>query len=212
MTLFATILEWNSPLIGLGSISLGLIVAVILSLDKVRMNAVMRPGAAISALLLAIGLLSPNSSSMALSVENWVYVHLILILFGYAGFTIGAIIGGIYVIVQSRLKKRDLQGIADFPTLHSLDRYNFWCMIIGFSGLLSGVLSGVFWALSNGKVLSLDLTVIISYLLLFWYSVALCSRYFGRRGRFAAWFSILGFSSLTIFFFLSSIVGNWHMG
>jgi ABC-type uncharacterized transport system permease subunit len=209
---FANEMTMNTPLVGLGCISFGVSLVVLISSKNPKMYALVRPGSAIAALLLTIGLFSPNSSSMALPERWWINVHVTLFILGYAGFTIAALVGGVYVIVQSRLKQRSLQGIAKYPALNTLDVYNFWCTLIGFAGLLTGVLAGIFWAFYNNTELSWDVTFVSSFILLVWYAIALTSRFFGRQGRWAAWFSVLGFSSLTIFFFLTSVVGNWHMG
>lgn len=199
------------PLIGLGFVSYTMSGILLTQLRHPKFDSMLRPSLALILLMLLIGMLSPKATIVAVSPEIWISVHVFLILLGYLCFTIGAIVGGMYIIVQTRLKQRKLEGINQFLSLPVLDLYNYRALLIGFGALLSGALSGIFWSLDNDNF-SFDFTTGTTVVLLVWYAVALLSRYFGRKGRWGAWFSLIGFASLIIIVFFASVIGNWHFG
>ena len=199
------------PLVGLGFVSCMLSGILLTQLRHPKFDSMLRPGLALVILMLVIGMLSPKATIVAVSQKIWISVHVFLILVGYLCFTVGAIVGGMYIIVQTRLKQRKLEGINQFLSLPVLDQYNYRALLIGFGALLSGALSGIFWSLGNDNF-SLDFTTSTTVVLLLWYAVALLSRYFGRQGRWIAWFSLIGFATLIIIIFLASVIGNWHFG
>ena len=77
--------------------------------------------------------------------------------------------------------------------------------------MFAGILSGITWALHVDKF-TLDYTWIASFLLLGCYSIGLIGKFIGRRDRWMAWVSVIGLCSLSVFFFLSSLIGTWHIG
>lgn len=199
------------PLVGLGFVSYTMSGLLLTRLNHPKFDSMLRPSLALIILMLLIGMLSPKATIVAVSQKTWISVHVVLILVGYLCFAVGAIVAGMYIIVQTRLKQRKLEGINQFLSLPVLDQYNYRAVLIGFGALLSGALSGIFWALDNDNF-SFDFTTGTTLLLLLWYAGALLSRYFGRQGRWIAWFSLIGFASLMIIIFLASVIGNWHFG
>lgn len=199
------------PLIGLGFVSYMISVLLLTQIRHPKFNSLLRPSLSIILLMLLVGMLSPKATLVAVSPEIWISVHVFLILIGYLCFAIGAIVGGMYIIVQTRLKQRKLEGINKFLSLPTLDRYNYRAVLIGFGALLSGALSGIFWSLDHDNF-EFDFTMGTTIFLILWYAAALLSRYFGYYGRRVAWFSLLGYASLMIIVFFASVLGNWHFG
>jgi ABC-type uncharacterized transport system permease subunit len=194
------------PLVGLGFVSYTVSVLLLTQVRHPKFDSLLRPSLSIILLMLLVGMLSPKATGLAVSQELWIAVHVFLILVGYLCFAIGAIVGGMFIIVQTRLKQRKLEGINKFLSLPTLDRYNYRAVLIGFGALLSGALS-----LDNDNF-EFDFTRGTTIVLIIWYAVALLSRYFGYHGRQLAWFSLLGFATLMVVVFLASVTGNWHFG
>ena len=204
------------PFVGLNAVSLFIgSTTLLVGYKSARMQMLFPPVFSIVALLLSIALISPQVPMTGVSTEVWVWIHLSLILLGYVAFILGGLTSCMYFFVQSRLKEKNLQGIARYPSLHILDRYNLISMWVGFCCLFTGSVAGVFWGLyTNIAFLSMmvDITIVGSFSLLSWYAVGLLGRYLGRRARWIAWFALIGFCSLTVFFLLSAIIGSWHLG
>lgn len=201
---------WMGPLLGLGGVALLLVwVSVLLS---AKMKTLQPALLSMAVIFLAFGLLSPNVPMVGVSKSVWIGLHLMLILSGYVACIIAGILGGAYLFVRTRLKSKDLKGLSKYPPLKTLADYNMLLLWIGLSGLSTGVLAGLLWAASNSVDFQWDGTVWATFALLFWYACGLVAHYTLRNERWSAWFSIGGVCSLVVFFFLSAIIGEWHLG
>ena len=151
------------------------------------------------ALLVLLGLLlvqADEGGSAATTAGN--VLHIILAVFGFAGFTISAGVGILY-LVQIRLLKRDPTAALArrMPALEKLDRINFVAALFGFPCLTLAIAAGWLFLGSMGPAGArwwLDPTVLASlgglvvYLALFVARGAL-----GWYGRRIAWLSVIGF-------------------
>jgi ABC-type uncharacterized transport system permease subunit len=205
---------FSSPALSLYSLSAGLTFCLIL-LRTVRpklsvLDNIILP---ISVSLMVMASLSPSVNA-GLSAETWLMVHFLCILLGILSFTFAFSFATTFLFQQQRLKEKNFEGINRYPSLDTLDTFNYYAIVIGFVSLSIGVITGYVWSVVQAKVLQIDITIISTLALWFWYAVGLHTRlYMGRRGRWAAWFSVFGF----VLFFLMmlvgvSLTGGWHLG
>lgn len=204
-------IPWTDPVIGLVGVSWLLMAGMIWFIESAKIRSLVPALVSSTALMLTMALLAPSSGSSADEVQLWISIHLLLILIGYLGCVLGGVLGGAYIFVSSKLKSRNLKEIRRYPTLTTIARYNFLSIGFGTIGLLAGIVMGVFWALSNG-VFRLDVTWVMSFLMLGWYSIGLIGHLMGRQARWNAWFSIVGLGLLAVFFVFTSLIGSWHLG
>jgi cytochrome c-type biogenesis protein CcsB len=133
----------------------------------------------------------------------WLLVHVVTIFLGNGVFAIAFLAGLMYLIQEREIKSKRLGTLYHrLPSLEVLDALNYNCLIIGFTlltlGMLSGslyaqVILGSFWRWDPKEVWSL-----ITWLL---YAALLHGRLVsGWRGRRSAQISILGFLILVFSF------------
>jgi cytochrome c-type biogenesis protein CcsB len=127
----------------------------------------------------------------------WFPVHVVLAFLGDAVLALAASASLLYLLQERRLKRRKAPGALRFlPSLETLDRLNYTCLVWGLVLLTLGILSGIVWAhtawdrfwVSDPKLL---------FSLLAWgiYVVLLQGRMTaGWRGRWAATLTIAGFA------------------
>ena len=134
----------------------------------------------------------------------WLWIHLGLVFAGIGGFALSSGVGVVYLWVRGRLKHKRLAGLERLPSLELLDRIQFRSMLFGFVFLTLGIGAGGAWAaVTLQEPWTVDPKVVFTLLIWLWYGVALQVRLVaGRRGRWTALFSIVGFTGL-----LFSLVG-----
>ena len=204
-------LSWTEPILGLSTVSWLIVVGCIMIMKTPKFKTILSPVLGCVSLLVTLALLSPKPTSNAHDIQIWVWMHLLLILVGYVGCIIAGVFGGVYIYVQSKLKQKELKDIRRYPALKSLSEYNLLSTWLGAIGLFSGIVSGLTWALHVDKFV-LDYTWLASFGLLGCYTVGLGGKLLGRRDRWTAWVSVIGLCSLGVYFFLSSLIGTWHIG
>ena len=167
----------------------------------------------ITTLLLLMATLSPNTTS-GLSIESWTLVHLLCILLGFLGFALAFAFAALYLLQRQRLKQKNFNQLSKSPSLNILDSYNHYAIMAGFISLSIGALMGIAWAREPQLNRELDWTIASTLILWCWYAAAIYTRlYHGRQGRWAAWFSILGFSTVCLLILTgSALTGDWHLG
>jgi len=135
----------------------------------------------------------------------WFWVHVSSLLFAYASFAIGCVLGMTYMLQFKEIKKKHLGFFyTRLPALHVLDAMNARAMAIGWLFLTIGVVVGIVWTaqartlwpddpmlqaigLNDPKVFIAVFTWIV-------YSFALVARRaMGWTGQRAAWLSAIGF-------------------
>ena len=161
--------------------------------------------------LLVLSILIPNVHNQT-QQSWWVFLHVMLILVGFACFAISFGHSVLFLFVRHRLKSKNLRGIGFFPSLEKLDRYNHSATIVGFVCLVSGVCAAWMTSLDRGSW-SWDSGSIGAVVLCVLYAISIHARIvFGRRMHWTAWFSIGGFALLFVILGLVGYLGGWHMG
>lgn len=143
----------------------------------------------------------------------WLPIHLGLMFAGIGGFALSSVVGLTYLWARSRLKKKQFSGMARLPSLEVLDRIQFRAMLFGFVFLTLGIGAGGAWAAASlQESWEIDPKVWFTLLIWIWYGAALQVRLLtGRRGRWTALFSIVGFGGLLFSLLgLNFLLGSWH--
>jgi ABC-type uncharacterized transport system permease subunit len=170
----------------------------------------------LAVVLLGIALVVPPHQVAALrgtGFSPWLPIHLALIFSGIGGFALSSGVGVLYLWVRDRLKKKKIQQVMWLPSLEALDRTQFRAMLFGFTFLTLGIGAGGAWAAATLQdAWSVDAKVWFTVLIWFWYGVALQVRLvLGRRGRWTALFSIVGFCGLVFSLFgVNLLLSGWH--
>ncbi len=158
----------------------------------------------------------PHRSVAALAETGyspWLPVHLGLVFAGIAGFALSSMVGVAFLWVRRQLKQKNFSGLARLPSLEVLDRIQFRAMLFGFVFLTLGIGAGGVWAaVSLEETFVVDPKVLFTLLIWAWYGAALQVRLVaGRRGRWTALFSIVGFGGLLFSLAgLNFLLGGWH--
>ncbi len=143
----------------------------------------------------------------------WLPIHLGLLFSGIAGFALSSVVGVMYLVVRNRLKKKKFSGISRLPSLEVLDRIQFRAMLFGFVFLTLGIGAGGAWAAASlQEAWAVDPKVWFTVCIWAWYGAALQVRLIaGRRGRWTALFSIVGFGGLVFSLIgLNFLLGGFH--
>lgn len=169
-----------------------------------------------SVVLLGTALVVPHRSVAALEdtgYSPWLPIHLGLIFSGLAGFAVSSAVGVMFLWVRSRLKQKRLAGLARLPSLDVLDRFQFRSMLFGFVFLTLGIGAGGAWAAASlTDPWAFDPKIAFTLCIWAWYGLALQVRLVsGRRGRWTALFSIVGFGGLVFSLVgLNFLLAGWH--
>jgi cytochrome c-type biogenesis protein CcsB len=135
--------------------------------------------------------------------SNWLPVHVLLLFFGYAVFTVAFAAGIMYLLMERELKSRKPGPIFKrLPSLDVLDEINYRCMTIGFPLLTLGIITGSIWAeYAWGSYWSWDPKEVWSLITWLLYAALLHGRLtVGWRGRKAAVLAIVGFCAILFTF------------
>ncbi|MCB9676064.1 MAG: cytochrome c biogenesis protein CcsA [Alphaproteobacteria bacterium] len=166
---------------------------------------------------LGTALVVPHATVSALDQTDglnvWLPIHLALLFAGVAGFALSSAVGVLYLYVRDALKKKRFDRIGRLPSLESLDRIQFRSMLFGFIALTLGIgAGGALATASFQESWALDPKVLYTLAVWFWYFVALQARLIlGRRGRWTANFSIVGFGAMVFSLIgLNFILASWH--
>jgi cytochrome c-type biogenesis protein CcsB len=133
--------------------------------------------------------------------SNWLIVHVVTCFIGYAGFTIAAALGVMYLLKKSKDNgtSSPTRGFwASLPSLQVLDSIIHKMMIFGFVWLTTGIITGAIWANSAwGTYWSWDPKETWSLITWFVYAITLHARFTrGWGGTRIAWLSIVGFAAV----------------
>ena len=158
----------------------------------------------------------PHHSVSALDETGysaWLPIHLGLVFAGIAGFALSSVVGVVFLWARRRLKAKRFEGLARLPSLEVLDRIQFRSMLFGFVFLTLGIGAGGAWAAASlQEPFVMDPKVLFTLLIWAWYGAALQVRLVGgRRGRWTALFSIVGFGGLLFSMAgLNFLLTGWH--
>ena len=140
------------------------------------------------------------------------WIHVVSLLFAYASFALGGVLGLIYVLQFKELKKKHLGYFyTRLPSLQILDVMNSRAVTIGWLFLTIGLVVGFVWTAQaksitpddpNLQLMALDdPKVFLAVVTWAVYSFALLARRtMGWTGRKAAWLSAAGFAIILLSF------------
>jgi ABC-type transport system involved in cytochrome c biogenesis permease subunit len=129
-------------------------------------------------------------------------LHVVSMLFAYASFALGGVLGITYVLLFKEIKAKHLGFFyARLPSLQTLDVMNARVVTIGWICLTLGITIGGIWATQVHQVPDprvqamsvLDPKILVALLSWAVYSFAVFARRIGWSGRRAAWLSTVGF-------------------
>lgn len=143
--------------------------------------------------------------------SNLLGAHVISALLGYAGFTISAVYGFLYLVLYKDIKLNKFGLIFNrLPNLEVLERLSLYSAVIGFITLTIAIIIGVIWLPSAFPNFSyLDPKLIGTSLVWILYAIGIASNTFGRwRGRKLVLLSITGFVVAILSTFLSNFLAR----
>jgi ABC-type transport system involved in cytochrome c biogenesis permease subunit len=158
-----------------------------------------------------IPVLNPGTENMDPVLDSpWFWVHVASLLFAYASFALGGVLGLTYMLQFKEIKKKHLGYLyTRLPSLQVLDVMNSRAVTVGWLFLTVGVVVGLFWA-SQARVAAPenpnlqamgvnDPKIVLAILTWVVYSFAVFARKtMGWTGRRAAWLSALGFGMVLL--------------
>lgn len=129
--------------------------------------------------------------------SNLLGIHVISALIGYAGITISAVYGVLYLILYNELKLNKFGLIFNrLPSLEILERLSSIAAIIGFVFLTFTIVIGIIWLPKAFPDISfLDPKLIGTFAVWILYGIGLINKFMGKwRGKKLIILSILGFT------------------
>ncbi|MFC1822034.1 c-type cytochrome biogenesis protein CcsB [Thermodesulfobacteriota bacterium] len=145
----------------------------------------------------------------------WLIFHIITVFIGDAAFALACGVG-LFYLIQERAIKTKTQGFffRRLPSLERLDYSGYVCVIVGFTMLTIGLVTGLVYAkLIWGKFWSWDPKEVWSGITWLLYAALLHGRIsMGWRGRRAAIMCIIGFGALLFTFFGVNFLMEGHHG
>jgi len=143
------------------------------------------------------------------------WLHIATTVLGHVAFVFAFGVSLALILQESLIKRRQLFRLQKkLPALIVLDELNAKCLSLGFLLMLLGVLTGLFFASSQGLGLfTFDRRLFWSFFILGIYAALLFSRNFvGIKGRRAAWCSVAGFCAvIASFLSVFSVGGGFHV-
>jgi cytochrome c-type biogenesis protein CcsB len=130
----------------------------------------------------------------------WLPVHVVLSFLGDAVFALAFSASLLYLLQERRLKAHRGRLLRFLPSLETLDRLNYTCLVWGLILLTLGIVSGIVWAHTAwGRFWSSDPKLVFSLVTWGIYVILLQGRMTaGWRGRWAATLTIAGFAVIVI--------------
>jgi ABC-type uncharacterized transport system permease subunit len=122
--------------------------------------------------------------------------HVLCALSGYAGLTISAVYGFLYLMLYKELKLNRFGIIFDrLPSLEKLEQLSFYAAVIGFIFLTITIIIGIIWLPKAFAEFSLfDPKLVGTALVWILYGAGIISKLTGKwRGKRVVVFSIIGF-------------------
>jgi len=145
----------------------------------------------------------------------WLLIHIFSVFIGDAAFALACGLGIIY-LVQERTIKNKTHGFffKRLPSLGLIDTTGYACIVIGFTLLTIGLLTGIVYAKTVwGRFWSWDPKEVWSGITWLLYAALLHGRIsLGWRGKKAAIFSIIGFIVLMFTFLGVNFLLKGHHG
>jgi cytochrome c-type biogenesis protein CcsB len=140
-------------------------------------------------------------------------LHVTVIFVGEAGFALACGLGILYLLQENAIKtKKQRFFFRRLPSLDKLDSGGYTCMVIGFTMLTLGLITGFVYAKSIwGRFWSWDPKEVWSGITWLFYAVLLHQRLtVGWRGRRSAIMAIIGFAVLVFTFLGVNLLMEGH--
>jgi ABC-type uncharacterized transport system permease subunit len=128
--------------------------------------------------------------------SNLLGSHVLSALIGYAGITISAVYGLLYLILYKEIKLNKFGIVFDrLPNLEVLETLSFYSAAIGFVMLTIAIVIGIIWlptafpnfSYADPKLIGTSIVWVL-------YGIGIIAKFFGKwRGRKVILFSIIGF-------------------
>ncbi len=145
----------------------------------------------------------------------WFPVHVVLSFLGDAVFALAFSTSLLYLLQERRLKALRGRGVLrHVPSLETLDRLNYRCLVWGLVLLTLGITSGIVWAHQVwGRTWSSDPKLVFSLVTWGIYTALLQGRMTaGWRGRWAAQLTIAGFAVILLSLVGVNVLGLGYHG
>jgi cytochrome c-type biogenesis protein CcsB len=133
----------------------------------------------------------------------WLVAHVIMIFIGEAAFALACGVGILYLLQENSIKtKKRRYFFKRLPSLDLLDSTGYACIVVGFTMLTVGLITGLIYAKSVwGRFWSWDPKEVWSGIAWLFYAALLHGRLtVGWRGRRSAIMAIIGFGVLLFTF------------
>jgi cytochrome c-type biogenesis protein CcsB len=145
----------------------------------------------------------------------WVTFHVVILFVGEAAFALACGAGVLYLL-QERAIKQKKRGFfyRRLPSLERLDRTGYRCIVVGFTLVTIGLVSGFVYAKAAwGRFWTWDPKEVWSAVMWLFYAALLHERLtVGWRGRKSAIMSIIGFGVLIFTFLGVNLIFQGHHG
>jgi cytochrome c-type biogenesis protein CcsB len=145
----------------------------------------------------------------------WLVTHIVTIFMGNAAFALACGIGILYLIQENAIKTKTRGFFFNrLPSLDLLDTTGYACIVMGFSMITIGLITGIVYAKAIwGRFWSWDPKEVWSAITWLFYAALLHERLtVGWRGRRAAIMSIIGFGVLLFTFLGVNFLLQGHHG
>jgi cytochrome c-type biogenesis protein CcsB len=168
-------------------------------------------------LIVIVASLLPGEPSQTTNIFKsfWLISHIVIIFLGEASLALACVVGILYLI-QERAIKIKIHGFfyRRLPSLELLDMTGYACIVVGFTMLTIGLITGMVYAKSVwGRFWSWDPKEVWSAITWLIYAALLHERLVvGWRGRKAAILAIIGFVVLLFTFFGVNFLLQGHHG
>jgi cytochrome c-type biogenesis protein CcsB len=167
------------------------------------------------ALIMVIASQIPNTPAQTTQLLRsfWLIIHVAVVFIGEAGFALACGLGILYLLQENAIKtKKQRFFFKRLPSLDVLDSTGYICMVIGFTMLTLGLITGFVYAKSIwGHFWSWDPKEVWSGITWLFYAVLLHQRLTaGWRGRRSAVMAIIGFAVLIFTFIGVNLLMEGH--
>lgn len=168
--------------------------------------------------MMALTIFMPNADVpielSELLISELMMIHISMIIFSYATFTLAFVSSLMYMIAHQMLKKKRWgKRLLRFGSLEKLDKFSFLLVMTGLPIFALGLILGFIWAAIQLPNLPwLDAKVISSIIVVIIYAVYMYKRTVKlNRGYQMALFNIAAFLIILINYFLSSKFSSFHL-
>ena len=170
----------------------------------------------VTLIMIAVSQLPNEPAQITKIFKNfWLVSHLVAIFIGEASFALACGLGILYLIQENAIKaKKHRFFFRRLPSLDLLDSTGYTCIVVGFTMLTLGLITGFVYAKSIwGRFWSWDPKEVWSGITWLFYAALLHERLtVGWRGRRSAIMAIIGFAVLLFTFLGVNLLMEGHHG